>query len=122
MALSITKIKDYIIEVEGKYPFMINEVVKFKNDAMGIVMKATDKRAFIALFDSSVANPLKVGDSLTPLKKEFAINVKEEYLGNIIGVDGAVFSSHIQEPGVVRSTKTESRPIFRLARPIYSRD
>lgn len=45
MALKIKTIKDYIVEIEGANTLVINEIIKFKNNAQGIVMKANQERA-----------------------------------------------------------------------------
>ncbi len=119
MALKITQIKDYIVELSGDNSLMINEIVEFKNNTRGIVMKATTKKAYISMLDISVDNPLVMGDEATPTKKEFAIEFTESALGNIINVEGQELTSHTAE--TVKTTAKISRPVFRLARPIYSR-
>lgn len=122
MALKIKTIKDYIVEVEGANSLVLNEVVKFKNDTDGIVMKADENRAFIALLESSMDKPLVVGDTVSPTGKEYEIQINEKFIGNIISVDGTVFTDYEPVEGSVKSADIVSKPIFRIARPIYSRD
>ncbi|MCP4336415.1 MAG: F0F1 ATP synthase subunit alpha [Mycoplasma sp.] len=120
MSIKITQIKDYIIEVSGENKLMINEIIKFKNGTRGIVMKATTNKAYISMLDISVNNPLNMGDEIEPTKKEFSIEFTENILGNIINVEGDLLTTY--ENAELTSVKTTTRPVFRLARPIYSRD
>ncbi len=120
MALKITQIKDYIVEVSGKNSLMINEIVHFKNNTMGIVMKATTEKAYVSMMDISVDNPLVVGESATPTGKEFSIEFSESILGNIINVEGMPLTDYVSPN--IKTKETISQPVFRLARPIYSRD
>lgn len=121
MALKIKTIKDYIVELEGQNELIINEIIKFKNDARGIVMKANEKGAFVALLDSSIDKPLTIGDTVTSTGEEYSIDIKESFMGNIISVDGTIFTDY-DSSHLVNSKETPKKPIFRIARPIYSRD
>ncbi len=121
MALKIKTIKDYIVEIEGTNNLIINEIIKFKNNAQGIVMKADEKRAFVALLDSSIDMPLVIGDTVTSTGEEYAIDITEKFMGNIISVDGTIFTDY-DSSHVSRSSEVSKKPVFRIARPIYSRD
>lgn len=120
--LKIKTIKDYIVEVEGSYNFIINEIIRFNNGTQGIVMKADIKGASIAMLEMSITNPLLVGDSCEPTGEEFSITFDESIFGNIINVNCEKLTTHNPNPDAIRSSEISSKPVFRLARPIYSRD
>ncbi|XP_023226619.1 ATP synthase subunit alpha, chloroplastic-like [Centruroides sculpturatus] len=119
MALKVTKIKDYIVQVTGKYNFILNEIVRFPNQTRGIVMRANEQSADIALFEVSIVEPIQVGDTCKPTGREFEIEFTEQVMGNIINIDGELMTAHRSQ---TRSSSKVRRPIFRIARPIYARD
>ena len=119
MSIKVKAIRDFIVEVEGKHNYVINEIVRFPNKGLGIIMKATETMATIALFNLSITSPVEIGDEIVLTGKEFSFPVSEAQLGNIVNVEGENMTDYVN-PNV--SKEIFEKPIFRLARPIYARD
>ncbi|MCK5946001.1 MAG: F0F1 ATP synthase subunit alpha [Mycoplasmataceae bacterium] len=118
--IKVKTIKDFIVEVEGAYDYVINEIVVFPNKEEGIIMKADTKGATVALFSLSITEPVQVGDKVSPTGKEFSFELSEKQMGNIINVKGEILTDY-NDPSI-ETKAPEIKPVFRLARPIYSRD
>lgn len=128
MSMKVEIIRDYIVETTGKNNLIINEVVNFSNKTQGIVMKANENKAWIALFDQNINNPIEIGSTIEPTGKEFAIKISSDMRGHIINLFGEIMTprntninkeQNVQEIDI---SKNEAQPVFRLARPIYTRD
>ena len=117
--IKVQSIRDFIVEAHGRHDYVINEIVHFPNKDVGIIMKASETTATIALFNLSITNPVKIGDKVTPTGREFSFPISELQMGNIINVEGENMTNYVNPK---TPTEVVHRPLFRLARPIYSRD
>ncbi len=113
--------KEYIVTTEGDYNFTANELVEFENGAKGIAMKSDTKGAQIALLNDENTNPVIVGQKVIPSGKPFSFKPSRSMLGAVINVDGEVVYRMSKNTPEVDKTDIDSY-IFRMARPIYSRD
>ncbi|MCK5866947.1 MAG: F0F1 ATP synthase subunit alpha [Mycoplasmataceae bacterium] len=111
--------RDYIVRIKGKYAYVINQMAQFKNGVKGIVIKAENDTADIALLEDSLKQQVVTGDTVTMLPNEIFIKPHEKMLGSIVNIYGDLVYGNIQD---VNITKVPAMPIFRMARPIYSRD
>jgi len=122
--------KEYIVTTTGDYKYSANEMIKFENGATGIVIKATTAGAEIALLKDENKNPVVVGQEVYPSGKPFSFKPSKEMLGSIVDVNGEVIYRVSKTKKKKNGKKDEKTPdtlakesyIFRMARPIYTRD
>ena len=117
--IKVIEKRDYIVRIKGEYPFIINQMAEFQNGVKGIVIKASNDIADIALLEDSLVQQVITGDLVSMLPNEIFIKPHTKMLGSIINIYGESVYGNIKE---VEMSEIPSMPIFRMARPIYSRD
>ena len=120
--LTVKSKKDYIVTVSGNHKFMLDEIVIFENDVRGLVISSKDGEAQIALFEDKLHNQVMVGMKGKATGASFEVKVSEDQQGTIIDVGAEILVDPMKEDRVLIDPEGEMRNVFRIGRPIYTRD
>ncbi|AAT27652.1 MMOB1660 family gliding motility ATPase complex subunit [[Mycoplasma] mobile] len=113
--LKITAIKDNLIFVEGEHQFSFLEIIKFSDKVEGVVLKANDRSAIVAILNEDKDLNLTVGSLAEATGELYKIPIYDNYLGSIINVLGESLVKQYERTNVALDKKyvfTEAQPIF----------
>lgn len=90
----IIAVLDYVIKVEGFFPYQQNQIFKVADNPKwkAMVISATTNQAFL-IADKNVVH-FSVGDYVYPTSQSTEISTSLKYLGTIIDVEGKILYPH----------------------------
>ena len=114
---------EFIVRIKAKVKFLYNELVKFANGQLGIVIRSENDQAEVLAFeDSQTEKIIVIGDEVTLLGREMTIDVSQKTLGSLIAGDGTVIKRFGSAKDDSKVDVAKKRNIFEQSRGIYSRD
>ncbi|CAC13873.1 ATP SYNTHASE ALPHA CHAIN [Mycoplasmopsis pulmonis] len=108
----VVSIIDYVIEVQGKFPFEEGQFFTIKNkpSVKALVLSAEINRAFLLVDTSKV--PIEIGDELIVKPAYNEIQTSRQFFGKVVNIDGEIVYPVTQNKTVVYEPNLRKGNIF----------